>query len=65
MGTRHLIDADTGEDLGPATDAQTDASDAAPDYDNGTIWIDLDGDVVLRGSWGAQQPGSRRVYVEG
>lgn len=55
-----LHDSDTGEMLGPATNAQVDASLAELD---GHILIDADGDVVLEGTWPAQQPGVRRVYV--
>lgn len=56
-----LFDADTAERIGDATDAQVAASLAAkPD---GGILIDADGDVVIDGTWPAQQPGVRRVYV--
>ena len=47
--TYHLFDADSGEDLGPATQAQVDASDIA-DNDEGMILIDADGQVVVEGS---------------
>lgn len=56
-----LYDIETGEKIGPATQDQIDASLAAGD--EGGIVIDSDGDVVDDGSWGAQQPGSRKVYV--
>lgn len=56
-----LYVADTGQWLGEATDAQVAASVAAkPD---GIILIDADGDVVIDGTWAAQQPGVRKVHV--
>lgn len=58
---RTLHDSDTDELIGTATPAQIDASDAAGD--TGHILIDTDGDVVSPGTWAAQQPGVRRVWV--
>ena len=56
-----LYDAETAERIGNATDAQVAASVAAkPD---GIILIDADGDVVINGTWAAQQPGVRKAYV--
>lgn len=55
-----LHDGDTGELIGPATDAQVAASLAELD---GHFLIDADGDVVYDGTWPAQQPGIRKVYV--
>lgn len=60
--SRHfLFDADTAEKIGPATPEQTEASFAAG-Y-TGIILVDVDGDVVIDGTWSAQQPGVRSVYV--
>jgi hypothetical protein len=56
-----LMDADTGDKIGAATPAQIEASLAAGD--TGIILIDADGDVVDDGTWAAQQPGVRRVWV--
>lgn len=58
---RTLHDSDTGELIGTATAAQIDASDGAGH--TGHILIDTDGDVVTVGTWAAQQPGIRRVWV--
>jgi hypothetical protein len=55
-----LYDYATGDDLGPATTEQIEASLAAGD--DGAILIDADGDFVKPGSWGAQQPGTRPVF---
>lgn len=55
-----LCDSDTGEDLGPATSQQAEASARTVE---GHILIDTDGDIVEPGSWASQQPGVRRVYV--
>lgn len=56
-----LYDFETGEPIGPATTFQTAASFmAGPE---GHILIDADGDVVEPGTWAAQQPGTRKVYV--
>lgn len=60
MTTASLYDSDTAELIGPATTAQIEASMAT---DEGHILIDSDGDVVTDGTWAAQQPGVRRVYV--
>lgn len=54
-----LYDADTNEDLGPATEAQVAASDAA--NETGTILIDTDGDPVAAGAFGSA--GARRVFT--
>jgi hypothetical protein len=56
-----LHDGDTGADLGAATPAQIVASLADEPY--GIILVDADGDVVSPGTWAAQQPGVRSVYV--
>ena len=57
-----LYDADTGEMIGKPTGEQIDASLA--DAAGGRILIDADGEVIVdAGSWAAQQPGVRRVYV--
>jgi len=56
-----LMDADTAEPIGPATDEQISASMAAGE--TGIILIGADGSVVVDGSWDAQQPGVRRVCV--
>ena len=56
-----LHDADTADKIGPATVEQTEASLAAGD--TGVILIDADGDVIEPGTWAAQQPGTRKVYV--
>jgi hypothetical protein len=58
---RSLHDSDTGDRIGCATVDQIDASYRAGD--TGEILIDTDGDVVSSGSWAAQQPGVRKVYV--
>lgn len=57
-----LWDSDTDENLGPATPEQAKASASEPSGE-GLILIDDKGDVVTPGSWTAQQPGVRRVYV--
>jgi hypothetical protein len=69
--TRHLYDAETNDDLGPATDAQIVVSDAAAErYDGvGIILIDEDGDPISeqaaeRLPEGQGRPTVRRVYVE-
>ena len=47
-----LMDYDTTNEIGPATDEQIEASNAADD--NGAILIDTEsGDVVTDGSWAA------------
>lgn len=56
-----LHDYLTGERLGTATPAQVEASLAADD--EGVIMIDADGNVITPGTWAAQQPGTRSVYV--
>lgn len=64
MTTQHtadLFDSDTAELIGPATEAQIAASLAAGE--TGHILIDADGDVIEPGTWAAQQPGVRKVYV--
>ena len=55
-----LRDSDSGEDLGPATSQQ--ARESARTVE-GHILVDADGHVVEPGSWAAQQPGIRRVWV--
>lgn len=56
-----LFDYATGDKIGPATPEQIAASlDAG---DTGAILIDADGTVIADGSWEAQQPGVRTVYV--
>lgn len=64
--TRNLYDGETGELIGPATEAQCIASDRAmEDGQWGAILIDADGDVIRdESSWDAQQPGVRAVWVE-
>lgn len=49
--TAHLFDADTADDLGPATPEQVEASDRAAERDGGRgiFGIDADGDPVARG----------------
>jgi hypothetical protein len=59
--TPQLRTADTDEVIGEATPAQIEASLAAGD--TGIILIDADGDVIDDGTWAAQQPGVRRVWV--
>lgn len=59
--TFRLFDGDTTDEIGPATAAQIEASLAAGD--TGLILIDGDGDVVEDGTWAAQQPGVRKVFV--
>lgn len=56
-----LYDAETNEPIGPATSEQIAASLSAKP--TGGILVDRDGDVVEEGSWAAQQPGVRTVYV--
>ena len=56
-----LFNADTTDEIGPATAAQIEASLAAGD--TGLILIDADGNVIHEGSWEAQQPGARKAYV--
>jgi hypothetical protein len=56
-----LFDAETSREIGPATYRQSQASATAGD--TGIILIDADGDVVIDGTWEAQQPGVRKVYV--
>lgn len=59
--TDYLIDSETGCHIGAATPAQIEASDnAGPE---GHILIGADGDVVQPGTWAANQPGTRKVYV--
>jgi len=57
-----LYDLATGEEIGAATDAQCSASMDA-DNVNGAFLIDCDGNIVEVGSWEAQQPGVRSVFV--
>lgn len=59
--TATLYDYTTGTAIGPATAEQIEASAEAGD--TGAIFIDADGDVAAAGSWAAQQPGTRTVYV--
>lgn len=54
--------SETGAEIGPATAEQYAASIKAGD--EGHILIDADGDVVEPGTWAAQQPGVRKVYVQ-
>ena len=58
---RVLFDYATGDVVGAATPEQIEASLAAGDA--GAILIDAAGYVIADGSWEAQQPGVRTVYV--
>jgi len=62
MNDHMLYDSDTGEEIGPATDEQVEASDASDARGHhGIIVIDSDGDVV---PIGAQAFGpTRSVYT--
>lgn len=62
----HLYDAETGEDLGVATPAQSAASERAMVYDSGRghILVDSDGNVIEPSSWDAQQAGVRTVFAQ-
>jgi len=66
MSTGHrLMDSGTAEDLGPATDAQAEASNRSEDAgQNGHFLIDADGDVLAAGTWDARQLGVRAVYTQ-
>ena len=55
-----LRDGDTDASIRPATAAEIVQSLATAE---GGILIDADGDVVQDGTWAAQQPGVRKVYV--
>lgn len=61
--TKHLFDLATGDKIGPATADQIEASFSDDAGETGAILIDADGDVVVDGTWEAQQPGVRAVYV--
>lgn len=60
-----LFDSRTGEKIGPATADQIDESLGAAEVDGGFggILIDADGNVIADGTWAAQQPGVRAVFV--
>jgi hypothetical protein len=58
-----LYDADTDNPIGPATREQAAASYADDNDDNGAILIDAQGNVVRPGTWDADQPEVRKVYV--
>lgn len=57
-----LIDAETGANLGPATEQQIEASTNAPD---GVIAITGDGSVAHPGSWDFQNSATHTVWVDG
>ncbi len=58
-----LVDYWTGEELRVATREQVLAAVRSKNDMTGTILIDADGDVVTEGTWEAQQPGVRTVWV--
>jgi hypothetical protein len=64
--THHLFDADTGDDLGPATPEQVAASNRSERREaTGIIVIDGDGDVVEPGSFfDRPECRNRRVYTQ-
>jgi len=63
MNDHMLYDSDTGEEIGPATDEQVEASDESEAKgENGHILIDSDGDVVPAGCQ-AYGP-TRHVYTQ-
>jgi hypothetical protein len=55
-----LHDSETNEVLGDATNEQITHSLSTVE---GHILVDADGNVVQPGTWAAQQPGVRKVYV--
>ena len=59
-----LMDDRTSDPIGPATAEQVEASLASDERgEYGLILIDAAGVVVYDGTWEAQQPGVRTVYV--
>jgi len=59
----HLYDADTGEDLGPATPHQVRVSDAASERDGGCGFFIMGREGEKVGFAERALPGERKVYT--